>query len=121
LLAPEGIADDAVIVRGGQSDMPGSGELFSGAYGDTVEDAGAGVPHGTIRSTTAGEIRAGGGSVEYNPEYNENVGATNYQHVDVTLGDTNPFSDPFQNPVPKSGRFGGPNYPFGGSDYPYGP
>jgi hypothetical protein len=112
-VAAEGVSDDAFIVRGGQSEMPGAGELFSGAQGETVEDAAAGVPHGTIRSTTAGEIRAGGGTVDYAPEFNSNVGATNYQHVNVMLGESNPFSEPFGNPVPKSGRFGGPDYPYG--------
>jgi hypothetical protein len=78
-----------------------------------VEEAGAGVPHGTIRSTTAGEIRAAGGSVEYAPEYNEAVGRINYQHVDVCLGEGScSFSDLFPNPVPKQGRFGFPGYPY---------
>lgn len=77
--------------------------------------------HMTIRSTTAGEIRAGGGTVDYATEFNSNVGATNYQHVNVTVGEGNLFSEPFANPVQKSGRFGGPNYPFGGPDYPYSP
>lgn len=103
-----------MIVRGGQSEMPAAGELFSGSHGQSLEEAAAGVPHGTIRSTTAGEIRAGGGTVEYAPEYNGRVGATNYQHVNVTTGEgSSPFSEPFANPVPKSGRFGGPDYPYG--------
>ena len=107
------IPDDTVIVRGGQSDMPGPGELFSGAQGRTVDEAAAGVPHGTIRSTTAGDIRTNGGSVDYAPEFNERVGKTNYQHVDVRLGsDGNPFSESFPNPVPKRARFGFPDYPY---------
>jgi hypothetical protein len=111
--AAKAIPDDAVIVRGGQSEMPGAGEVFSGAHGSTVEAAAAGVPHGTIRSTTAGKIRAGGGRVDYAPEYNPRVGRTNYQHVNVCLGRGScPFSDPFQNPVPKNGRFGFPGYPY---------
>lgn len=78
-----------------------------------MEEAAAGVPHGTIRATTAGEIRAAGGSVEYAPELNEAVGRVNYQHVDVCLGDGDcPFSDLFPNPVPKQGRFGFPGYPY---------
>jgi hypothetical protein len=78
-----------------------------------LDEAAQAVPHGTIRSTTAGEIRASGGTVEPNPEFNENVGRTNYQHVDVCLGDSPcPFGEPQANPVPKSGRFGGPDYPY---------
>jgi len=101
------VADATVIVRGGTSDVPSAGEAFSGARGSTVEEAAAGVPHGTIRSTTAGDIRASGGSVRSTPEYNARVGAVNDQHVDITLGSKNPFSEPFDNPVPRANRFGG--------------
>lgn len=107
------VPDTAVIVRGGQSALPPSGKTFSGAYGKTVDDAAAGVPHGTIRSTTAGDVRAGGGTVRYNPEFNPNVGRINFQHVDVCIGPGGcGFSDPFRNPVPNRGRFGGPEYPY---------
>jgi RHS repeat-associated protein len=102
-----------VIVHGGQSELPPPGELFSGSQGESLSEAAQGVPHGTIRSTTAGEIRTSGGTVEANPEFNENVGRTNYQHVDVCLGDGPcPFGEPRPNPVPRSGRFGGPGYPY---------
>lgn len=111
----EEVDDTTVIVRGGQSDVPPPGQVFSGSQGRSVEDAAAGVPHGTIRSTTAGRIRADGGTVRRAPEFNERVGRTNEQHVDVCLGPSScPFSDPFANPVPKSGRFGGADYPYGG-------
>ncbi len=94
--------------------MPASGEVFSGSFGGTLDEAAAGVPHGQVRATTAGEIRVGGGSVTYAPELNPNVGKINYQHVDVCTGAGScPFGDLMPNPVPKAGRFGGPSYPYG--------
>jgi len=112
-VAAEGIPDATVIVRGGQGELPPPGEVFSGSLGSTLEDAAAGVRHGTVRSTTAGDIRAGGGTVEPNPELDPRVGQTNYQHVDVCLGSGPcPFGEPIPNPVPKSGRFGFPDYPY---------
>ncbi len=62
--ATRGVPDDFTVVRGGTKDLPPSGEVFSGAAGRYLRDAAAGVPHGQIRATTAGEIRATGGSVE---------------------------------------------------------
>jgi hypothetical protein len=107
------VTDDTVIVRGGTRDLPSAGEVGSATQGSTLDEAAAGVPHGQVRVTTAGDIRAGGGTVEYAPEFDPNVGRINYQHVDFTLGDgSNPFSDLMPNPIPKSGRFGGPNYPY---------
>ena len=107
------IPDDATVVRGGTSDLPPPGELFSGSHGTGLDHAAAGVPHGQVRETTAGQIRQGGGSVEYAPEFNDRVGRTNYQHVDVTLGpDGHGFGDLIPNPVPKRERFGGPDYPY---------
>ncbi len=44
---------DLVIVgRGGVGELPPPGTVFSGAVGETLEDAAAFVPHGTIRVTT---------------------------------------------------------------------
>ena len=107
------VADSTTIVRGGQSDVPVAGETFSGSQGATLDQAAAGVPHGTIRSTTAGQIRAGGGTVEHAPEFNSKVGRTNNQHVDVCVGPGScPFGSAQQNPVPKSRRFGGRDYPY---------
>jgi hypothetical protein len=97
------VPDDYVIVRGGQSDMPGTGEVFSGSMGTSIEEAGGGVPHGSIRSTTAGAIRAAGGSVVYAPEPTA-TGAMNYNHVNVTLGHKNPFGELGPNPVAKKAR-----------------
>jgi hypothetical protein len=111
--AAEEIPDATIIVRGGQSELPHAGEVFSGSQGRTIDEAAAGVRHGTIRSTTAGEIRAGGGTVKPKPELDKRAGRVNHQHVDVCLGPGScPFGDPVPNPVPKSGRFGFPDYPY---------
>ena len=48
--------------------MPAPGETFSGAVGPSLEAAAGAVPHGQIRYTTAGEIRARGGVVEWAEE-----------------------------------------------------
>ena len=107
------VPDSSVIVRGGVSELPPPGQTFSGAFGSSLDEAAAGVPHGQLVSTTAGDIRAGGGSVQHAPEFNENVGLVNNQHVDVTLGrNSAPFGELSANPVPKPGRFGGPDYPY---------
>lgn len=79
------IGDDFVVVRGGVSDVPPPGEVFSGAAGRTLDDAAAGVPHGQIRVTTAGEIRAGGGTVQHAPELTRS-GVLNEKHVNICLG-----------------------------------
>jgi RHS repeat-associated protein len=60
--------DEDVVVRGGQSPLPPPGTVFSGSSGANLVDAASGVPHGTIRSTTAGAIRAAGGTVTSAPE-----------------------------------------------------
>ena len=94
------------VVRGGQTSMPAAGTTFSGSMGATVQDAGAaGVPHGTIRSTTAGAIREQGGSVVLAPEATRS-GAINESHVNVTEGSglRVSFGPPAPNPVPKSQR-----------------
>lgn len=49
-----------------------------------MEEAGAGVPHGTVRATTAGAIRGGGGSVSVAPERTR-AGAMNLQHVNAVV------------------------------------
>jgi len=99
-----GLADDMVVVRGGTSDVPGPGEVFSGAYGQALEDAAAGVPHGQIRATTVGDIRSGGGTVEIKPELTRS-GVLNPQHVDICLGSGScPFGPLMPNPIPKALR-----------------
>jgi len=99
-----GLADDVVIVRGGTSEVPPPGEVFSGAYGATLDDAGAYVPHGQLRATTAGEIRAGGGRVDVVPEMTR-AGNLNTHHVNICLGQGScSFGPLIPNPVPRSGR-----------------
>ena len=99
-----GLADDLVVVRGGMSDVPPPGQVFSGAYGRTLEEAASGVPHGQIRATTVGQIRAGGGTVEVVPELTRS-GVLNERHVDICLGNGPcPFGPLQPNPVPKSLR-----------------
>jgi hypothetical protein len=98
------VPDDFIVVRGGTSDVPPVGEIFSGAAGHTLDDAAAGVPHGQIRTTTAGRIRAGGGMVEHAPELTRG-GVLNERHVNICLGSGPcPFGPLQPNPVPKSGR-----------------
>lgn len=89
------VPDDFIVVRGGMGDVPPPGKVFSGAAGSTLEEAASGVPHGQIRSTTAGAIRAGGGTVRHAPELTRS-GVLNERHC--------PFGELFPNPVPKSGR-----------------
>ena len=103
-LATNRLTDDVVVVRGGTSEVPPPGEVFSGAYGRTVEDAAAYVPHGQIRTTTVGQIRSSGGDVEVAPELTRS-GVLNERHLNVTRGSgSDPFGPLEPNPVPKSGR-----------------
>lgn len=98
------ILDMDVVVRGGLPPLPEPGTVFSGSYGKTLEEAAAAVPYGTIRATTAGAIRAVGGSVEWEPEMTRS-GVLNRNHVNIVEGIApSAFSDPFPNPIPKSER-----------------
>jgi len=98
------VPDSYVIVRGGQSATPSPGTGFSGSMGETVSDAAAGVPHGTISITTAGEIRAAGGSVTLAPELTRG-GTINWSHVNVIEGgEATGFGPQVPNPVPRAGR-----------------
>lgn len=95
-----------VVVRGGSSELPPPGTVFSGAVGSTLEEAAGGVPHGAIRSTTVGAIKTNGGSVILKPEVTRR-GVINDRHVDITEGKRpTTFSKPFPNPVPKERRIG---------------
>jgi hypothetical protein len=97
------VPDDTVIVFGGTGDIPTDGSKFSGAMGNSLEDASGSIGYGKVRPTTAGEIRAAGGTVDYNPEPIR-AGPINYKHVDVRLAGTNPFGAIRENPVPKAAR-----------------
>jgi hypothetical protein len=96
--------DAAVIVRGGEGAVPPPGQVFSGAYGATEGEAGASLSYGQIRTTTAGEIRVGGGTVEVAPEMTRG-GMMNDYHVDICLGTGScPFGPLHPNPIPKGLR-----------------
>jgi hypothetical protein len=97
------VPDDFVVVRGGTKPVPGAGTEFSCSVGPTLEVAGCGVPHSQVRTTTAGAIRATGGTVEWFPELMPN-GTMNEQHVHVTEGGTSVLGELQTNPVPKAER-----------------
>jgi len=95
---------EVIVVRGGRSELPPPGTAFSGAAGDTLEEAAAGVPHGTIRSTTVEAVESNGGNVVLKPEMTRG-GLMNNRHVNITEGGwPTTFSKPFPNPVPKKNR-----------------
>lgn len=95
-----------VVVRDGAKDMPPPGTVFSGAFGETLDEAAGFVPHGTIRFTTIGAILAHGGSVTIKPELTRS-GLLNDRHVDVCEGSARSVSsDLVPNPVPKNKRIG---------------
>jgi hypothetical protein len=98
------LPDGYTVVRGGATPLPPPGQVFSGAAGKTLEEAASGVPHGQIRATTAGQIRANGGNVEFVPELTRS-GVLNERHVNICLGKgACPFGPLEANPVPKSSR-----------------
>lgn len=79
--------------------------MISAQMGWSVEEAAAGLPHGTVRTTTAGEIRAAGGTVELRPEPAWEGGPMNTWHVNVTEGPVPAFPEEDRpNPVPGQGR-----------------
>jgi RHS repeat-associated protein len=97
---PGDVPNGFSVVRGGTQPMPPAGQPFSGAYGPTLETAATGVPHGTIRSTTAGAIRDAGGTVKVAPEPLRS-GQMNPIHADVVEGSCpSVFGPPIKNPVP---------------------
>ena len=104
LHAPGDVQSSTVIVRGGASEVPAGGTTYSGSQGATVAEAARGVPHGQIRATTAGTVRAAGGKVDVAPEPMKS-GAINGQHVNVTEAPgTSSLGELQPTPVPKSDR-----------------
>ncbi len=98
------LTDAVTVVRGGASEPPPPGTVFSGAVGITLEDAAGYVPHGVIRMTTVGAILNRGGDVTLRPEPTRS-GKINERHVDIIEGSSpSVFSAPFPNPVPKKDR-----------------
>ena len=99
------IADDTPIVRGGRNYQPKPGDVTSAQMGWDLADAAAGLPHGTIRVTTAGDIRAVGGTVELAPEPAWEGGPDNTWHVNVTEGSHPAFpAESVPNPVKSADR-----------------
>lgn len=95
------VPDDAIIVRGGRNYQHAVGSVISGQMGASVEAAASGLPHGMVRVTTAGAIRAAGGTVELRPEPAWEGGPDNTWHVDVTEGADPAFPhEGISNPVP---------------------
>lgn len=100
------VPDDYVVVKGGTLPLPGPGNEFSGAVGPTLPDAAAAVPHGQIRVTTVGAIRAAGGEVCWAPDVSRHL-TTNRQHVNITEAGPSVFSDLTPNPHPRRDRIDG--------------
>ena len=97
------LGPNSIIVRGGEKPLPPLGTKFSGAFGSSVPDAAAYVPHGQIRFTTMKAIIDSGGSVVLAPEITRG-GNLNIRHVNVTEGRESTFSPLMPNPVPKANR-----------------
>ena len=100
------VPDDYVVVKGGTLPLPAAGVPFSGAVGPTLTDAAAAVPHGQLRITTAGAIRAAGGEVRWAPEKSRHQ-TINHQHVNITEAGASTFSELTRNPVPLRERIDG--------------
>jgi len=99
------IPDHTVIVRGGRNYQHQPGSPISAQMGSDVAEAASGLPHGTIRVATAGEIRAAGGVVELVPEAAWEGGPVNTWHVGVTEGARPAFpGEGVPSPVPKVDR-----------------
>lgn len=98
------VPDDHIIVHGGTAEIPPPGTKFSGAAGPTLEAAGVAVPHGQVRTTTAGAIRVQGGTVTWEPQLSRWL-TPNPQHVNIVEGGAaTSFSEPVPNPVPRRDR-----------------
>ena len=100
---PPPLDPNLTIVRGGESPLPPPGTVFSGAFGTSIPDAAAFVPHGQIRATTVRAILETGGTVVPVPEMTRG-GDLNLRHVNITQGRISTFSPPMPNPVPKANR-----------------
>lgn len=97
------VPDEYIVVRGGLKPVPPIGTTFSAVVGPSLEGAGAAVPNGNVRKTTAGAIRRLGGVVEWVEEHSPH-GTLNRQHVHVIQVKFSSFSEPEPNPVPKKFR-----------------
>ena len=100
------VSDDYFVVRGGTRPWPSPGTEFSAVVGPTLAAAAAAVPHATIRVSTAGQVRAAGGTMEWVPEFSPR-GTLNRQHVHVVESGPTTFAPPQPSPVPKRQRIDG--------------
>lgn len=100
------VPDEYVVVKGGAAPLPADGGVFSGAVGPTLEAAAGAVPHGQLRVSTVGAIRAAGGAVWWEPELSRHL-TPNRQHVNIIEAGPTTFSDLCPNPVPRSDRIDG--------------
>jgi hypothetical protein len=114
------IPDNTVIVIGGQQYQHQPGRTISGQMGATATEASSGLPHGQIRVTTAGEIRAAGGTVTLAPEEAGPGGPVNTWHVNVTEGPQSAFPEQTVGNVPTSQRLRQPTRPQGAARTPGG-
>lgn len=99
------VPDDFYVVHGGETPIA-NGMQVSCTVGPTLEAAAAAVPHGQIRWSVAGTIRALGGTVHWLPQRSRKL-TLNQQHVDVLVPTGAPFSELQKNPVPRSQRIDG--------------
>lgn len=100
------VPDEYVVVKGGAKSIPPAGATFSGAVGPTLTDAAAAVPHGQVRVTTVGAVRAAGGVVRWEPEISR-YSTPNKQHVNIVEAGATAFSELTTNPVPRRSRIDG--------------
>jgi hypothetical protein len=94
------VPDEYIVVRGGLKPVPSIGTVFSAVVGPTLAAAGAAVPNGNLRATTARAIRRLGGVVERIEEHSSH-GTLNRQHVHIIETSSSCFSEPKPNPVKK--------------------
>jgi hypothetical protein len=100
------VPDDYFVTRGGAAEFAPQGGTYSCTVGPTLEAAAAALPHGRIRVSTIGRIRALGGIVRWSPETSRH-GTINKQHVDVIFQGIHAFTAIQPNPVPKDQRIDG--------------
>jgi RHS repeat-associated protein len=101
-----GVPGSDVVVRGGTQPLPTGDQVYSGAHGPTLQDAGRGVPNGQVQASTASAIRKAGGQVRSAPEPSYDGGPINPRHVNIKRGQKT-FSRPQPNPAPKPERVPG--------------
>ena len=80
------VPDAYVIARGGTKAIPAVGTQYSADVGFTIVAAARNIPHGKIRTTTAGAVRRAGGTVTLEPAAVPRGKAPNPQHAHVTEG-----------------------------------